>query len=151
MNATVGTNNDSDEITLSSGTSKLTITLCNSTSIVACTLVLSVYLFLVSQHAYRRLMKRNSLVIAACMAFSDLILHVSRFFSNRFALTIQRSALIWLATGTFLLASSVHSLVVGFLRLLPYSQYSTPALLRSTPNLYLYLEEGRQLVLLNTI
>ncbi|KAG8867482.1 hypothetical protein FRC20_005637 [Serendipita sp. 405] len=57
------------------GTSIATIITCNSISILTCFLTLSLYLSLLLHRKYRRLMRRTSLVLAACMASSDLVLH----------------------------------------------------------------------------
>lgn len=59
------------------GTSTTAIIICNAISILACLVALSLYLILSLNRKYRRLMKRTSLALAACMASSDLILHVS--------------------------------------------------------------------------
>lgn len=61
----------------SSGTSVAAILACNSISIAVCTINLFLYIALSLKHKYKRLMRRTSLVLATCMASSDLILHCS--------------------------------------------------------------------------
>ncbi|KIM25629.1 hypothetical protein M408DRAFT_40298, partial [Serendipita vermifera MAFF 305830] len=60
-----------------SGTSVAAILACNSISIAVCTINLFLYIALSLKHKYKRLMRRTSLVLATCMASSDLILHCS--------------------------------------------------------------------------
>ncbi len=61
----------------SNGTSVSAIIACNSVSIFVCFITLSLYTTLSLKKKYKRLMRRTSLTLAACMASSDLILHVS--------------------------------------------------------------------------
>lgn len=67
----------SDEETL--GTSSQAIIACNSISVAACVLVIVIYVLLYRKHT--RLMQRTSLVLSVAMSVSDLLLHVSVFFT----------------------------------------------------------------------
>ncbi|PVG03713.1 hypothetical protein CPB86DRAFT_304101 [Serendipita vermifera] len=55
---------------------------CNTISIIACVITLNLYIVLFLKPKYSNLMRRTSLVLAACMAGSDLVLHVSLTCSN---------------------------------------------------------------------
>lgn len=68
-------NNATIPVPETSGTSNATIMACNAISIAACASTLALYFTLLSTSKYRRLMRRTSLVLAACMASSDLVLH----------------------------------------------------------------------------
>jgi hypothetical protein len=120
----------SDDDSLSSGTSIPTIIACNSISILACLVTLSIYAVLSMKAKYKRLMRRISLVLAACMASSDLVLHVGDVLLHvlrTLTLTLL-SAPISPDTGHCHLALSAHLWEVGCLRSPLCCRYSTLAL-----------------------
>jgi hypothetical protein len=126
----VNANTQPDDDSISSGTSIPTIIACNSISILACLVTLSIYAVLSMKAKYKRLMRRISLVLAACMASSDLVLHVGNVLVHVLrTLTLSLpSAPISPGMGSCHLALCVHLWEAGCLRFQLCSRYSTLAL-----------------------
>jgi hypothetical protein len=139
MNSTNPDEQPSDD-SLSSGTSIPTIIVCNAVSILACLVTLSIYGVLSMKGKYKRLMRRRTLVLAACMASSDLVLHVGDVPGYVLRNLTLHSALILPGTGLCHQALCVHSWEAGCSQLLPCCRYSTLVLLPSTRKLRSYLD-----------